>query len=501
MAKKVAERLVTQALGVGAKFILVELVDGKSNPVYDHSGQLLKFDSGKEAATVADRMSLESGNKVQPRRVNDDEWRKREEDRMKLKDYLPLPWAGERWWLDLKPIWQDHYPHASVNKEAFIAFTESAEKGMADVQTPIKPGRYLEAYFGQPGILSPHAIRNLCSQFSNVYEANIVLFAETADEVEDVYLNGPSSCMSKAAEQYNTDKLHPTKIYAMGGDLKVAYLRREGRVVARTIAWPEKKVYNSSVYGDRARIEPLLAKLGYKPGSLNGARLGRKAVKAKGSGISTAFSFVVPHVDNCSSIWDDGKFLVLGAKDKATTFTFSGGTGLTEPLLPGCPSCNTSRAAPIRSFKSVIMGSGKSPETAFMCDQCVKDHAFHDEWSGSIIHNEQGQVIKRRSIGEMRVWKRWEGEYYAKPRGRDEYYELSMLVKLRSGVYVHPQDAKDLVRCKCGKMLDKAEDCDKACRMSWDRIESLKSSTLTSSTSSTLSTTAGTYTSRIIGGL
>jgi len=436
-----AARLVAQTLGEGAKFVIVELAPGGALPVYDDHGELLKFASGKEAAAEADRLSKVNNAKYQPRPINDDKWREREEARMTKKDYLALPWAKDRWWLDLKPIWADHYPHASVQKEAFIAFTESAEKGAADIQTRIKPGRYLEQFFGKAGILSPHVIKDLCSKFSNQYEGNIIHFATTEDEIEDVYVRGPQSCMSKEKGVYPTEK-HPVRGYA-AGDLQVAYLIRDDRPSARFIIWPERKIYNSTGYGDTARLRPLLDKEGYKAGSVIGARLLKirsKQTKAK----DPNFSFAVPHVDNTDNhLHVDGDYLRIGAhpRDNTKTINFAGGSGVTEMLTGGCPKCDAGGAVPVRNM-AVLKTSDKDDGThAYFCATCVKKEGFKCYYSSHFVHNDHG-VMARVQMGAkpQMVWKAYINKYVFMAND-GEYYDMHLIRR----------DGKDYVPIKPGE--------------------------------------------------
>ena len=76
MLKESEERMMTKG-----DFMLVELKDAGIMPVYDGDGQLLTFATGTEADRAASKWTTKLGNKVQPRRINDANWRERERTR------------------------------------------------------------------------------------------------------------------------------------------------------------------------------------------------------------------------------------------------------------------------------------------------------------------------------------------------------------------------------------------------------------------------------------
>lgn len=385
-----AKEIVGEALGPDARFMIVELAAGGLKPVYDHAGELLKFEDGRDAAKKAQALS-EVGRKFQVRAIGTDDWRSREERRFDT-EYTQLPWQTERWWQGLRPTWGEHFPHVSIIKDVMLAFTESDDKGAADIQTRIKPGRYLERYFGS--VLNGHVIRDLCTQFSAKFEDNMLLFADDEDTIEEVYITGPSSCMSKGVGEY-ASPVHPCRVYA-GGDLQVAFLRRDGRIVARAVVWPEKKIYNT-VYGDTGRLVPLLTKKGFKLSPPYGARL--KRVEHRDRGKKT-FCLVVPHLDGVGWVFDRGGHLEVGKSSSMPIegIGCGGARGLTEALAP-CGHCDKG-AGPARSMREVFTTNDSN--TQRWCGGCVKDHSFECRVSGYTVANELGVEAK-----PGRVWKRY----------------------------------------------------------------------------------------------
>jgi hypothetical protein len=247
-----------------------------------------RWPTGEMAAVAAVSLTTETGQKHQPRPIVDGaEWRERERERMEDGTYLPVPWTYQPWFR--AHYNSEHFLHLSTEKGGYVAFTEDEQKGAADRQTRMRAGAYLKRFFG--GALSDDVIARLATELAAETESNEVLFADTEDEIERVYLDGPDSCMSHDAEDYESS-IHPVRVYA-AGDLAVAYLERDDashfdkRITARSVVWPAKKIF-TRIYGDEARLKPLLKALGYKNGDLEGARLLK--IEEKGG-------WVAPYVD------------------------------------------------------------------------------------------------------------------------------------------------------------------------------------------------------------
>ncbi len=163
---------------------------------------------------------------------------------------------------------QRHWVHVSVHPEKpdMIAYTRTLKDGMRDRQVRVKLGRYLAQTFGDK--LSDQKIAQLVAQH-NEHQCEKLRWhiAMTPKRIETVYRRGPNSCMSKSRRYFDRDidtvhDAHPTSIYG-AGDLGVAFLRREGRITARVLVWPERKVYGR-VYGDAERLCRALHEAGYQ---------------------------------------------------------------------------------------------------------------------------------------------------------------------------------------------------------------------------------------------
>ena len=163
---------------------------------------------------------------------------------------------------------QRHWVHVSVHPEKpdMIAYTRTLKDGMRDRQVRVKLGRYLAQTFADK--LSDQKIAQLVARH-NEHQCEKLHWhiAMTPTRIETVYRRGPNSCMSKSRRYYDRDiecihDAHPTSIYG-AGDLGVAFLRRDGRITARALVWPERKVYGR-VYGDADRLLRALHEAGYQ---------------------------------------------------------------------------------------------------------------------------------------------------------------------------------------------------------------------------------------------
>ena len=222
--------------------------------------------------------------------IDDDAWIAREQARFDDGTYKPLPWADEPWH---KPLL---FGHPSLDKPAMLSYTPDAEHGRDDRQLRVRPGRYLEK-IGCPDV------RHWCSIYSAAFEENKLKFAENADDIETVYRNGPSSCMSHSLSDYS-GHVHPVRVYA-AGDITLAYIGEpeDHAVTARALVWREKMVH-SNIYGDSGRLQPLLENAGFSLGTFSGARL-LKIENTLGEG------WIMPYLDRISGVDDCGDYFEI----------------------------------------------------------------------------------------------------------------------------------------------------------------------------------------------
>lgn len=176
-----------------------------------------------------------------------------------------------------RPLWASstpdhHYVHVSKEDQALVAYTPTPRHAAEDRQLRVRPGRYL-ASIGWDN----ERIKEAVAEYDVTVRAPVLRFALTPDEIEAVYLRGPTSCMSHGVSDYRTNGTHPVRVYG-AGDLAIAYIGTETRVTARALCWPTKMVY-SRVYGDAAKLKRLLEAAGYHSdnggaeGEFDGAKL------------------------------------------------------------------------------------------------------------------------------------------------------------------------------------------------------------------------------------
>jgi len=284
-------------------FHLVQIVPG-SEPVIvlGRDGKPRVYKTSRNAARIAEYLRHKTKTKIQPRRLDDTAWIARESARFVDGTYKAVPWALEKF---VKHELM-HFPHMSTVDDGMIAFTRSPADGAADRQTRMRPGRYLQEFYST--VLTNEEINSWACRFFN---GQGVHFATTEDEIEWVYANGPSSCMTTGVFQWE----HPSRCYA-AGDLAIAWLKAQtaSHASARAICWPEKKVYGR-VYGDERRLVEALQGLKFRfdPSAFSGARLLRKPIPAHLHEVHSKW-VIAPYLDVIGRFNITDTHLVLNSK-------------------------------------------------------------------------------------------------------------------------------------------------------------------------------------------
>lgn len=356
------------------------------------TGAPAAYDTGAEASAAAKELAT-SGRKYRVKRVTDTHWRDRESNKFISGRYQPLPWTTHDWWRGTaaRAIHENHYPHISKKEPGMIAYTESIEKGMDNIRTWIKPGRYLEKYFSE--ILQAYGVNGtkLAKEYASHYEPKKVFFATTEDEIQSVYERGPSSCMSSAAYRRDNgwgypskglwpDDYHACRTYA-AGDLQIAYLLTDddkptSKVIARSVVWPAHKTH-SRCYGDEIRLKTMLMQQGYTFKSPVGAKLLRKPFKKQ---------FIVPYIDQgdrsgqgALAIKDMKDHLMIVRQETGTypanaTSGLSGGRyqadGSQDDGSDICSYCENE----LNTLR--VYSGGATGDYRHWCNDCIAEHAF-----------------------------------------------------------------------------------------------------------------------------
>jgi hypothetical protein len=356
------------------------------------------FETGSDASRAAKAVGLTLGCKVQPRRIAQAaDWRpKAAEDLEKLSAHYKLPPA----W-DLVPI-PDHFARRENIGSALISYFASPEQGVINRRTSQAAGRYLAQFY--PDLQQEELKRYLAM----VDPSGQLMFATTPEDATTVYDSGPDSCMLGDKGRYlpgGTDALdtddfnddaddvrdqsdHVCRIYGTG-DLALAYLQDgSGRITARSVCWPEKKLHGR-VYGDIARLNQKLKDEGFTkvetfPG---GARVEPLEAMVDGER-----RFALPYFDNVAGITmlDDGTF-VTGESGKNPDVVIEGGRdeGYQGRLKRWCGygQCY----APLATMKQVEGGPH-----LWISDYAARNgHAWTCAATGRLFH---------RSIPGVRMW-------------------------------------------------------------------------------------------------
>lgn len=291
-------------------------------------------------------------------------------------------------WFRRSPLSVLHYPHPDPDDRRKVRFVPDEQAGREGRFRTMHPGRYLRRYFGSE--LTEADIERYAIAWTELFEPLPLRFAHTPEEIVWVYENGPRSCMSHDRCDYNSS-VHPTYVYG-AGDLAIAYqVNKRGRVSARVLVWPERKIYGQ-IYGDYWRIEAALKDAGYTvadetgPRSFEGARLLRIEDRP---GV-----FVAPYVDEPAPnrARDEGDYLVLdwdgdvfctetGGLACALTCAYCGGRVDQDMALyvsedgPLCEDCYDENYFTCEGcWEAYHVDSGRiGPDDDYWCEDCFAD--------------------------------------------------------------------------------------------------------------------------------
>lgn len=182
-----------------------------------------------------------------------------------------------------------------MNPEGEWFYTESWAKGEKDIQTGIRPGRYIRK-------IKPHlSDKGVMDLVHDLNDSNFVVKTtwDDAKEWRRVYEDGPHSCMGgKTPESFGLKHTHPVEVYAReeNGIGLMWVENSHGRIGARTIVTGNKyyiRIYKSEYLPKAADF--LLEHLKAAEYVLNGSALiGRKLnyIEACNGGI------ICPYIDS-----------------------------------------------------------------------------------------------------------------------------------------------------------------------------------------------------------
>lgn len=365
----------------------------------DNWSAVMDFDNGKDAGAwvSANRASFtEAGKalvivKVEASAVASD-WRERERERLEDGTYTPLP--GD-WAAHIAEFYPDHFAHVAQSDKRKVAFTESESSGERDKQKALSASAYVDRFFGDNAPfywLSERRSRFLSDMLGDSVKP---LFAPLgdADAIEAIYRETEGGachgCMSYSAGHYSSP-FHPVRVYAMGGDITIAFLRAcsdtdedsgvdleatwdgSGTLLARCLVWPEGKEYGR-VYGDTTNARMLRTALeaqGYSSGDLCGAKIAK---------VPHSHSYVMPYLDiGGGEVEDMGSYFIVGGDISATQ-----ADGLLEEPGICCDHCGDNY--PEDEMALVYTGRGYTGE---WCEGCREYHAVYTDHDGEYISSD-----------------------------------------------------------------------------------------------------------------
>ncbi len=265
----------------------------------------------------------------------------------------------------------DHVPRQSGTPGCVNVFTQDQRAWWQGRTITLRAGRYLTKYHTY---LSAARVKELAG-YCNTEVPEIVFpvrLAETPDDIERVYVNGPSSCMSSSDW---SSGVHPCRVYGAGA-LAIAWIgddeSDDHTVLARVLCRPDKQAFGR-IYGATGPADALRAALhakgwAYHPSRFVGARLLRIEVDGE--------ELVCPYLDANLDIIEDGDYLRVAAPGDGIRADSTEGTITLEERSPYvCDNCNER----CDEVSEVYVSGRRSQE---WCEGCVDDHAWYCEHDG-----------------------------------------------------------------------------------------------------------------------
>jgi hypothetical protein len=360
-------------------------------------------DSGKAAgAWVADNRAIyaEAGKslaivKVDLSSAPSLDWMAREAGRLADGTYTPLPAPFADMVARSQP---EHFAHLSQGDKRRIAFTETASAGERDRQKVLSASQYAERHL--QGWFCGDRERFIAAVYGEGLEPIFVPLGDV-DALVSTYLeceeNGEevASCMSHSWDNYSS-RIHPVSVYALGGDITMAFLRSYGEdncpddmrphdidigatwggdscgpIVARCLVWPEAKLFGR-VYGCAGEARTLRSALesrGYTGSNrFDGARVGR---------VIENNSYVMPYLDLCSGRFsDDGDADCLRLDSDGEMSGCSTHGLVSIPVMVECDRCGSD--VDEQETREVNVAEG---ENETWCTRCTSYHTVTCEVS------------------------------------------------------------------------------------------------------------------------
>ena len=354
--------------------------------IKDGQGNVINYEQGGNAAFWANQFTIDTGKKHQVRRMaSNEDWRKRELDKFANGEYDIPFWLlryGETL-LQYGYNGHDHFVHVSKLDPSKIAYTQDADKGERNIQTQIKVGSYIQQYTQDMPML---IVREIALEHSKHYAPNEVQFAISADDIVEVYSNGPNSCMggTDTSGRVSSGKkdasffhymskasCHPVSVFG-NSDISLAYIKDEDRITARCLVWSDKKLYGRA-YGDDERITSALVALGYTTGNFNGAKI-KHIICENNSEIILPY---LDHIQNVEII--DDEWLMISRNG---SIVGDQTTGLANNYQQECENCEENCSETTEVYT-------EQRYTQSWCQSCRDESAFYCTGLQEYVDNDE----------------------------------------------------------------------------------------------------------------
>jgi hypothetical protein len=313
------------------------------------------------------------------------------------------------------------FPHYSAKEPGQVAFSPiDINYKEADRQVRTKPGRYLNKFLD----LDSDQVRR-CVAIENGDQTVQLKFAKTIKEFTNVYLRGPSSCMSHPIDWYDgsasTDRL-PVSILA-NGDIEVAYIELpNGLIPARSLVVQSKQayveIYHNTDAMDNARSElrSRLEDAGFTHNSY--ALVGQTIERIP---INDGAAFVCPYIDSGNLPVRDMDDWLLICEENYGEMTANYQTGICE-AQDTCDHCDNQHNSDTVYVEDI----------GDVCEDCINDDFVYASCDGGDSrHIHQNDALWLESMAEwyedtpstLRYYDIYQCDI------TDEYYHEDELVK------------------------------------------------------------------------
>lgn len=277
-----------------------------------------------------------------------------------------------------------HFAHQGLSDPEMVAFTPNHAYGLADRQVTMKLGKYLKKFYGD--MLDDDQIREL----ANLGKGQEVLWAHGGDEIEEVYNNGPSSCMVGK----DWGHAHPARAYGYqyedgSFEFGLAHLKCGDKITARCLVSLKHKVWTRFYGDDGPVLGSKLEELGFeKVAGMGDYGLRLADLGGRGSYI------IMPYLDG-----DDQYFNRQGDhyvwKEYGGEYCADCADGLVRAEdMRECDHCEREYAEDSEAWNHTY-------HSTIVCDHCCDQHFTH-AWTSRSGHGyvDNDEVIECRSNGE-----------------------------------------------------------------------------------------------------